>query len=36
LKTAADSVVDMIRIDRAQPTAIVQALLKTTPFYTRS
>jgi SseB protein C-terminal domain/SseB protein N-terminal domain len=36
LKTAADSVVDLVPIERAEPTAIVQALLKTTPFYTRS
>jgi hypothetical protein len=35
MKITATTAVDMVRIDPNQPTSIMQALLKTTPFYTR-
>lgn len=35
MKDTTDTVVDIVRIDRAQPTGITEALLKTAPFYMR-
>jgi hypothetical protein len=35
MKDTADTVVDIVRIDRAQPTGITEALLGTSPFYMR-
>ena len=35
MKNTSDTVVDIVRVDRANPTGITEALLKTAPFYMR-